>query len=64
LEDRLLLTYDDDFVLELDNPKYRAVLYVNDATIPSGTIADAVHLMAKQFPQEEVDGVVYVDQWV
>lgn len=42
-EDRLLLTYDDNFVLELDNSEYRAVLYVNDVTIPSGKIADAIH---------------------
>ena len=49
-DDRLILTYDDDFVLELDSSAYRAVLYVNDVTIPSRMIADAVHQMSKQHP--------------
>ncbi|WP_136591984.1 DUF5615 family PIN-like protein [Salinigranum halophilum] len=60
--DRLLLTYDDDFILELTDSEYRAALYVNDVTIPSGKIADAIHRMAKQYPQAEVDGVVSVEQ--
>lgn len=63
-EDRLILTYDDDFVLELDTSEYRAVLYVSDVTIPSGEIADVVHRMSKQYPQGEVDDVVYVDAWM
>lgn len=63
-EDRLILTYDDDFVLELAPSAYRAVLYVSDVTIPSGTIADAVHGMSKQYPQAEIDDAVHVDAWV
>lgn len=63
-DDRLILTYDDDFVLELNSSVYRAVLYVNDVTIPSKTIADAVHQMSKQYPHDEVTGVVYVDDWI
>ena len=63
-EDRLILTYDDDFVLELDPSAYRAVLYVSDVAVPSGTIADAVHRMSKQYPQAEIDDVVHVDTWI
>lgn len=63
-EDRLVLTYDDDFLFELDTDEHRAALYVNDVTVPSGTIADAIHRMSKQYPQAEVDGVVYVDAWI
>lgn len=63
-EDRLILTDDDDFLLELDTAEYRAVLYVSDVTIPSGTIADAIHRMSKRYPQAEIDGVVYVDAWI
>jgi len=37
---------------------------VNDVTIPSGTIADAIHRMSKRYPQAEIDGVVYVDAWI
>ena len=63
-DDRLIPTYDDDFVLELDSSAYRVVLYVNDVTIPSRKIADAVHRMSKQYPHDEVTGVVYVDEWI
>lgn len=58
----MVLTHDDDdFLVELDKTEYRAVLWVNDATIPSGMIADAIHRMSKQYPQAEIDGVIYVD---
>lgn len=63
-DDRLILTYDDDFVLELDPTAYRAALYVSNVTIPAGKIAAAVHRMSEQYPQTDVSGVVYVDNWV
>ena len=63
-DDRLILTYDDDFVLELDPTAYCAALYVSDVTISARTIAAAIHRMSKQYPQEEISGVVYVDHWV
>ena len=63
-DDRLILTYDDDFILELDPTAYRAALYVSDVTTPARKIAAAVHRMSKQYPQEEISGVVYVDDWV
>jgi len=62
--DRLILSYDDDFVLDLDSTEYRAILYVNDVTIPSAKLADAVHLLSKQYPQAEIADLVYVDQWI
>lgn len=63
-DNRLILTYDDDFILELDPTAYRAALYVNDVTISTRKIAAAVHRMSKQYPQDELSGVIYVDEWV
>ncbi|WP_321169476.1 hypothetical protein [Halorubrum sp. PV6] len=59
---RLILTYVDDFVLYLDTS--RAVLYINDVTIPSGEIADEIYRVLDQYPQAEIDGVVYVEAWI
>jgi hypothetical protein len=61
---RLIPTYDDDFVLELAESEYRGTLYVNDSTLSTGEIADAIHRMSEQYPQDQTDGVVFVDQWL
>lgn len=64
-EDRVLLTYDDDFVLDVSEEAYRAVLYVPDASLPVDTVADIVDAVASQYPQDELDGVEYVGpEWL
>lgn len=63
--DRVIVTYDDDFVLEIDKTEYRAVLYFSDATLPAKQVADVIHTVSQQYPQEEVSGLEYVgERWL
>jgi predicted nuclease of predicted toxin-antitoxin system len=63
--DRVIVTYDDDFVLEIDDDEYRAVLYVGDATLSVKQVADIVHAISQLYPQEELDGLEYVgNEWL
>ncbi len=63
--DRLLLTYDDDFVHEFVAEDYRAVLYIPDLSIPAVDVADVVHEMSKYYPQSQVHGVERVTtEWI
>jgi uncharacterized protein with PIN domain len=63
-EDRLLLTYDNDFVHDISESELRGVLFVQEESAASGKIADAVDRMAEFYPQDEVHGVEYVDNWL
>jgi len=38
--DRVIVIYDDDFVLEVDETDYRAVLYIHDARVSVKQVAD------------------------
>lgn len=63
--DRVIVTYDDDFVLKIDEDDYRAVLYVGDETLSTRQVADIVHAVTTAYPQEELDGLEYVgDEWL
>ena len=55
--DRLILTYDDDFVLEFDEESYRGVLYIPELAMHPADVADIVHQMSKDYPQSQVRGV-------
>lgn len=57
--DRLIVTYDDDFVLEYDDSDYRAVIYFDDATLSAKEIADIVHAMSEAIPHYQIRGVEY-----
>ncbi|QLH81919.1 DUF5615 family PIN-like protein [Halosimplex pelagicum] len=54
--DRVLLTYDDDFVPAIDGTP---TLYVPDETLASDAVAGIVTTIAAHYPQSEIDGVVY-----
>ncbi|MEF8843238.1 MAG: hypothetical protein V5A62_16700 [Haloarculaceae archaeon] len=56
------MTYDDDFVLEVDEDDYRAVLYVGDATLSVERVADIVHAASQHYPLEELHGLTYVGE--
>lgn len=63
--DRVILTYDDDFVLDVDEGTYRAVLYVGDATLSMEQVADIVHAVSQHCPQGELQGIEYVGrEWL
>ena len=60
--DRVIVTYDDDFVLEVDEGTYRAVLYFDDATLSVEQVADIVHTISQHYPQAELQGLEYVGE--
>lgn len=63
--DRVIVTYDDDFVLEVDEDDYRAVLYFSDAMLSVKQVADIIHTVAKAYPQAELQGLEYVgEEWL
>jgi len=63
--DRIIVTYDDDFALELTDEDYRGVFYVHDESLPVKTVADIIHTISKQYPQDEVTGLEYVgNEWL
>lgn len=62
-ENRLLVTYDTDFVHDVPESAHAGVLFVRRDTAPSAEIAEAVDRMAGYYPQQEVTGVEYVDNW-
>lgn len=63
--DRVIVTYDDDFVLDVDESEYRGLFYVADATLSVTQVADIVHAVSEQYPQEAVNGVEYLgDEWL
>jgi hypothetical protein len=63
--DRIIVTYDDDFVLELDDENYRAAFYFADATLSAKQVADVIHRVSQVYAHEEVDGLEYVGtEWL
>lgn len=56
--DRFVVTYDDDFVLDLEPTDYRAVLYFDDASTPADQVAAIVDSMSALYPPDEVEGLV------
>jgi|SRR6056297_3264837 len=62
---RVIVTYDDDFVLEVDDGTYRAVLYFDDATLSVKQVADIIHAVSQNYPQAELRGLEYVgEEWL
>lgn len=63
--DRIIVTYDDDFSLEIEENEYYSVLYVTDASLNAKQTADCIHAVSQYYPQSEMSGLVYVgDQWL
>lgn len=60
--DRVIVTYDDDFVLELSESDYHAVLYIHDAELSVKDVADIVHAISRHYPQDEIQGLEYIGQ--
>lgn len=56
----MIVTYDDDSVLEVDEEDFRAVLHLNDATLSATQVSDIVHAVSRQYPREALRGLEYV----
>ena len=63
--DRVIVTYDDDIVLVVDEGTYRAVLYFDDATLSGEQVADIIHTVSRNYPQAELQGLEYLgEEWL
>lgn len=60
--DRLIVTYDDDFVLDYDGSEYRGVIYVADSTLSAREVAEIVHAMSGAIPHEQFQGLEYASE--
>lgn len=63
-DQRLLVTYDDDFVTEFSPQELYAVLFVSNDNVSPAAVSDAVHRMSEQYPQSAFDGVEWLDPWL
>lgn len=62
---RIIVTYDDDFVLDVEEKEYYGALYISDATISVKQVADIIHTVSQHYPQSEIDGIEYIgDEWL
>ncbi|PSP87817.1 hypothetical protein BRC90_09260 [Halobacteriales archaeon QS_4_69_34] len=59
-EDRLVLTSDDGFLTDFESAAFRGLLFIEDETLSTTTVADVVHAIAETVEQEHVEGVLYV----
>lgn len=63
--DRVIVTYDDDFVLEVDEADYCAVLYIHNARLSVKEVADIIHTVSQHYPQDEIQGLEYIGrEWL
>lgn len=65
--ERIVLTYDDDFKTEFDAREYFAVFYVPEQSLPPGTVAAIVDTISEQYTQEDLvgQGVQYLGtEWL
>lgn len=63
--DRVIVTYDDDFVLDVDEELYRAVLYFDNAMLSVEQVADIIHAISQNYPQSELQGLEYAgEDWL
>lgn len=59
------MTYDDDFVTEVDVDAFRAVLYFDHVSLSPVEIADIVHTLSEHYPGNELQGVESLDrEWL
>jgi len=59
-DDRSILTSDDDFLREFDASEHAGLLFIEDETFSSATIADVVHAISEHVGQDEIEDVFYV----
>lgn len=63
--DRIIVTYDDDFVLELSESDYRGAFYFGDESLSAKQVADVIHRVTEVYPQEEVSELHYLGvEWL
>lgn len=54
---RTIVTYDDDFIEDISQSRYRAVFFFADDTISAKEITDIINNMSRIYPHEDVTGL-------
>jgi len=55
-DSRLIVTYDDDF-LGFPEQEYHCVLFFGDESMSAKNVADVVHTVSEQIPEDELRGL-------
>jgi len=62
---RVIVTYDDDFVTGLERNDYYGVVYFEDSTVSARNVADILHEMASAYPESEFQRIQYgTSEWL
>lgn len=54
--ERAILTYDDDFIINHDPGDYHCVIYFADESLSATQVADIVHKMRESYPESAFRG--------
>jgi hypothetical protein len=61
----VIVTYNEDFVRELDAETFRAVLYFDDVSPSPAETVDIVHRLSEHYPEDELRGIESVGrEWL
>lgn len=63
-ENRLVLTQDDDFFIELDLSECAGVLFQRDRSLSAREVGDVVDVMSRYVPQAEVRLEFVSENWL
>lgn len=63
-EDRLVLTQDDDFFLELDLSDCAGILFQQDQSLSAREVGDIVEEISRYIPQSEVELEYVSEGWL
>lgn len=58
-EERVILTYDDDFITDHDYDAYHCAIYFEDRDFSGREVAEVVHRMASTYPESEFRGLEF-----
>lgn len=62
---RVIVTYDDDFLTDLDSSEYLCVLLIEDKDMSARNVSRAIRAMATVYPAEEFRGLQKVGrEWL
>lgn len=55
----VIVTYDDDFVMEHTTDDYFGAVYFQDADLSAKQVADVLHAMASHYPESAFEGLEF-----
>ena len=63
--DRVIVTYDDDFIVDHDHSEYFGVVFFGEDSLSARQVADILHTMADLYPESAFEGVEYASrEWL